>query len=206
MAQLADHQLMTLVELAALNGAGDEVADGGEERAVLRAERARPVGADAENAVGAAVAPGDHRAHAADAAMVLKIPGNGKAELAGEVGNDDGPGKIEDVPRIVAVFPRGHDRADAALLPAKTGAQQQVGVAGQEFEDLNEIDRQCTRDRVRHVLEQPFDVGFNECPLAELGQRCLLPGAAADLVLQPHRFGDVVAQPDHAGGRAVLER
>src|SRR4029077_2187498 len=93
MAQLADHQLMTLVELAALNGAGDEVADGGEERAVLRAERARPVGADAENAVGAAVAPGDHRAHAADAAMVLKLPGNGKAGLPGGAGKVYGAGR-----------------------------------------------------------------------------------------------------------------
>ena len=75
MAHVADHQLVALFELAALDGAGEQVAGGGEEGGLLRAERPLFRGADAEDAIGAAVAAGDGHVHAAHAGVVLHILG-----------------------------------------------------------------------------------------------------------------------------------
>ena len=60
-AQFADHQLVALIELPALDRACDHVGDRGQERHVVVAETAPPGRVRAEHAIGAAVAPGDRR-------------------------------------------------------------------------------------------------------------------------------------------------
>ncbi len=89
-------------------------------------------------------------------------------------------------------------------LPAEAGAQQQVSVAGQQFEDLDEIDRQRERDRADGVVEQPLQIGLDQRALAELRQRFLLLDAAAQFRFEIETFGDVVAEPEHALGHPVL--
>ena len=100
---------------------------------------------------------------------------------------------------IVALF-RHDDRADAAFFPAEAGAQQQVGIAGHEFQHFDEIDRQGQRHGAHDVVQKPFDIGLGQRPLAKLRERFLLLGAAAQFLLQPDPLGDVVADADHAPG------
>ena len=70
---------MALLELAALDRAGEKVGDGGEERFVLRAEvRAGRGRADAQDAVSAPVTAGDRDVDAADASMILQIGATSK--------------------------------------------------------------------------------------------------------------------------------
>ena len=203
MAQLADHQLVAFLELPALDGAGDEIADGGKERGVLGAERPPLAGADAENAIGAAVAAGDGRAHAADAAVILKILWHGKACFGRKIGDDDGNRGVQGVAGVVAVLPRGDDRADEARLPAAAGAQEKVGVAGQELQNFDEIDRQGRRHRMHHVVEQRFEIAFRQGTLAELSERLLLFDAAAQLAFQIYSLAHVMADADHALRHAI---
>ena len=85
MAHIADHQLKTLFELAALDGAGEQIAGRGQERDVLRVEAPLFHGADAEDAIGAAVAAGDGHVHAAGAGVVLHVRRHLEAAFAGEI-------------------------------------------------------------------------------------------------------------------------
>ncbi len=196
---------MAVFELPALDGAGDQIADRGEEPRVLRAELALFVGADAEDAVGAAVAAGDRGADAADAAMIGQILRDREPRLGGEIRYDDGDGRIERVARIEAVVARGDDGTDETRLPAETGAQQEVGIAGQQFEHLDEIDRQRRRDRIDNVAQQRVEIAFHQGTLAELGERLLLSDAVAQFRLEIDPFSHVLADSYHAHGRAVLD-
>ena len=192
-AHVADHQFVALLELAALNGAGQDIGGGSEERGVLRAEMARLAGADAEDAVGAAVAAGNGHGHAADAVMILQIGRDGEPGFGGIIGGDDRRGGIQRIARIAIGVRRGQDRADQIRRPAEAGAQQQLGAAGQQFEDLDEVDRQRERDRRDGVVEQPLQIRLDQGALAELRQRLLLLGAAAQLAFEGATFSAVVA-------------
>ena len=195
---VADHQFVALLELAALNGAGEKIADGGKERSVLRAEGPHPGRRHAKDAVGAAVATGDGRMHAADAVVFLEIMRNLEPVFGGEIGDDDRRGRIQRDAGVGVGLRRRQCRPDEVGLPAEAGAQYQLGAAGKKLEDLDEFDRQRQRDGADRIVEQPFEIGLGQRALAELSQRLLLLGAAAQLVLEIDPLGDVVAQADHA--------
>jgi hypothetical protein len=105
----ADHQFVALLELAALNGAGQDIGGGGEERGVLRAEMARLAATDAEDAVGAAVAAGNGHGHAADAVMILQIGRDREPGLGRIIRGEDRRGGIQREVRVAAGVRRGHD-------------------------------------------------------------------------------------------------
>ena len=71
-AQLADHQLMALVQLPALDRPRHHVRDRGQERDVIVVVLAPFVRVRAEHAIGAAVAAGDRRGDAADDSVVVQ--------------------------------------------------------------------------------------------------------------------------------------
>src|SRR5271168_5104237 len=141
MPEFADHQFVALLQLAALNGAGHEVGDGGKERTVLLAEVSLLAGADAENAVSPAVTAGDNDAHAADTAVTAKVLWGRKSRLSGKICGNHRDCDTQNMPRIAVVFFRHHDRANKVFLPAKTGAQQKIIVARHELQDFDEVDR-----------------------------------------------------------------
>ncbi len=74
-------------------------------------------------------------------------------------------------------------------VPAEAGAQHQLAAAGQQLQNLDEVDRQRQCDRQDGIVEQPLEIGLGQCPLAELRQRFLLLGAAAQLVFEIDPIG-----------------
>src|SRR5271156_7249079 len=86
---------MALLELAALDRAGEQIAEGGQERSVLRAEGPWLDRGNPKEAVGAAVTAGDSHMHAADAVVVLEIARDLEPLLGGEIGDDDRRGRIQ---------------------------------------------------------------------------------------------------------------
>ena len=188
MAHIADHQLVALLELAALDGAGEQIASGGEERDVLRVEMPLFHGADAEDAIGAAVAAGDGHVHAARAGVVLHVARHLEPAFAGKFVDDHRDGGIQSEARVAVRFADRQNRADDVTLPAEAGAQQQLAIARQQFEDFDEVDRKRQRDGAHRIVEQPLQIGLDERALAELRQRFLLLGAAAQLIFE---IGDV---------------
>src|SRR6202034_3343769 len=73
MPHVADHQLMTLLELPALDRASEHIGHRGEERYFMLAENPLMQRAHPKDAVSAAVATGDRDAKAAHAFMVFQI-------------------------------------------------------------------------------------------------------------------------------------
>ena len=71
-AQLADHQLMALIKLSALDGARQDVRDGCKERHVVVIELAPPGGMRAEHAIGTPVTSRDRRGQSAHDAVPLQ--------------------------------------------------------------------------------------------------------------------------------------
>ena len=195
---------MALFELAALNGAGEKIGDGGEEHRLLRGKAPLLAAANAENAVSAAVAAGDGDVHAAGAIVVLQIGRDREPLLAGKILDHGWHGGFQREAGEAAGLRHRHHRADEIALPAEAGAQQQLAVAGQKFEDFDEIDRQRERHGRDRVVEQPLDIGLGQRPLAELGERFLLLGAATQLVLETDPPRHIVAETRHALGFAAF--
>src|SRR5205823_2065846 len=95
MPHVADHQFMTLLELTALDGASQQIADGGEKRNVLWMKAPPLCGANAENAVGPAFAPGDGYGDAAFATVVVQVTRHLESVFIGEIGDDNRRGRIQ---------------------------------------------------------------------------------------------------------------
>ena len=166
-AQFADHQLVALVRLAALDRARDHVGDRAEERDVVLAEAAPPRRVRAEHAVGAAVASGDRHAHAAVDAVIEQQRGRLEARLGFQIEDDHRPAGGERVAAMRMAAGRLVRGADQPLAPAVAGAQQQLGIARHQLEDFHELDVEDLRDGRDHVVEQLLQIGLGERLLAE---------------------------------------
>ena len=203
-AQFADHQLVALIRLAALDRAGDQVGDRDEERHVVLAEAAPPRGVRAEHAIGAPVAPGDRHAHAAVDAVVAQQRRDLEARLGFEIGDDHRPAGRQRVARLRMAAGRFVRGADSARAPAEAGAQQELGVARHQFEDLHELDVENLGDRRDDLVEQRLQIGFGERALAEPRHDLLLLGADAQFAQQLLPVGHVAADAEEPHDRAVL--
>src|SRR4029077_1235289 len=89
--------------------------------------------------------------------------------------------------------------------PTIPGSQQQLGIAGQQFQDLDEIDIDRQSNRAVRVFEEPLQIRLRECPLAKLRQGFLLLDPAAQLNFEIGALGYVVAQTDDASGGTALD-
>src|SRR4029077_2628001 len=88
MPHVADHQFVALFKLAALNSAGQKVADRSQKRNVLRIKSSFLAGTDAEDAIGPAVAAGDAHGHAALAVVIRQIAWHLESRLGVEIVDD----------------------------------------------------------------------------------------------------------------------
>ena len=94
--------------------------------------------------------------------------------------------------------------ADQAVAPAAAGAQQQLGVARHQLEDLHELDVEDVRDGRDHLVEQLLQVGLGERLLAEARDRLLLLGAHAQFAQQLLPVGHVAAGAEQTHRLAVF--
>ncbi len=71
-AQFADHHFMTMIELAAPNGAGQHVCYGGHKRSIIIVESDEPCRVSADHAIGPPILSGDRHADATSDTMVVQ--------------------------------------------------------------------------------------------------------------------------------------
>ena len=71
-----------------------------------------------------------------------------------------------------------------AEFQPKPARNKQFRIAGKQFEDFHEIDRQRDCNRADRVGEQLFQIALRQSAFTELRQRLKLPHAAAQLGLE----------------------
>ncbi len=140
MPQLADHQLLALIELTALDRAGDHVGDGSQERHVGLGELAQLRGVRADDAIGTAVAPRDRARQTGYDAMVVQQRRTLEPCFRREVLDDDRTTGCNREAGLRTADRRDVRPAYQVRLPADAGPQHQFGIARHEFEDLDEFD------------------------------------------------------------------
>ena len=89
--------------------------------------------------------------------------------------------------------------ADQARLPADARAQQQLGIARHEFQDLDEFDVEHRGDDDGGVVKKCLEVGLRQRALAKPCDGLLLARAMAQFAVQFDAVGDVAAGAEHLG-------
>jgi len=94
---------------------------------------------------------------------------------------DDGhrPARGEHVAGLRMAAGRLVRSADETFAPADARAQQKLGVAGHQFEDLHELDIEDLREGGDDLVEQRLQIGIGQRALAEPRENFLLLGAYA---------------------------
>ena len=100
---------------------------------------------------------------------------------------------------VVKIVPT---RSDFQPKPARNMSSPPPGRSSRTLTKSTDSDE---RDGAHGVVEQPFEIGLGQRALAELSQRFLVLGAAAQLVFQVDAPGNVVAEADDARGGAVCD-
>ena len=90
-------------------------------------------------------------------------------------------------------------------LPSDAGTQQQLGVAGDQLQDLHQFDVENVPDGRDDFVEEFLQIAVGQCALAEPRQRFLLARANANLAVDAQPFGDVAAHAEHLHRGAVLD-
>ena len=106
----------------------------------------------AKDAISAAVAAGDRDANAAHAFMVFQIGRDLKPLFLGIVVSHHRHSGIERIAGIAVGGRGGQDRSNHIFLPAKPGTKHELGIARQQFEDFDEIDRERECDGADGVI------------------------------------------------------
>jgi hypothetical protein len=145
----------------------------------VRAENPLMQRAHTKDAVSAAVAAGDRDAKAAHAFMVLQIARDLKPLFLEIVVSHHRHRGIECKTGIAIGSRCGQDRSNHFLLPAKPGTKHELGIARQQFEDFDKIDRERERDGADGIVQEPLKIGLRQRSLGKLRQRLLLLDAAA---------------------------
>jgi hypothetical protein len=159
----------------------------------------------AEHAIGAAVAAGDRRGDAADDLLVAQQLRSNEPGFGCEVLHDDRAPRCE---RVAGMrLPSGRDVGgpDHRGRPSDAGAQQHLGVARHQLQNLDQLDVEDVGDRGDHLFEEFLQVAFGQRPFAQPRDRLLLARTHADLAIDPQSLGHVPAQAEHLHGRAVLD-
>src|SRR3954454_2524225 len=91
MPQLADHQLMALIELSPLDRSGNDVCNRRDEGGIVIVKFALLRAVCPQDAIGAAVAAGDRRSDAADDAMLMQQRVPKESAFLLQIFRNDGP-------------------------------------------------------------------------------------------------------------------
>jgi hypothetical protein len=205
MAQLADHQLVTLVQLAALDRAGDHVGDRGQKRDVVLAEGPRPGRVHAEHPIGAAVASRDRDGEPAHHAMLMQQRLAGESRFRRQVLHDHRTAGGEREAGLRAPVGRHQRGSHQARLPTGSRPEQKLGVARDQLEDLHQFHVQRGRDGLDRIVEEPLQAELGQCLGAQPRHRLLLAGADAELAMHPGAVGHVAANAEQLHRHVALD-
>lgn len=175
----------------ALDRRGEDVRQCLHEQDVGAAEFAalRTVGADHAPR---AVAPLHHDAQPARDAILEEVRGRGKAGFRCEVLDDErrASRRAQRIGREGAGVRADQRPADAPLPPSLTGAQDEAAVLRLEFENVAEFDVEPARHERGGGMEEVGPRRPGQRVLAKVGDRLLLAGRRAELLLGTVRFLD----------------
>jgi hypothetical protein len=93
---------------------------------------------------------------------------------------------------------------DEPRLPTYARAQQHLGIARRQFENLDKLDVQHRRDHERGLVEEGLEISLHQRALAKPCDGLLLARAPLQLPVQLHPVGNIPAGPGHAGRFAIL--
>ena len=204
MAQLADHELVTLIELAALDRAGDHVGDCGQERDIVLAEAPPPGRVRTEHPIGASVAARDRDGEPADGAVLAQQRLPAKSGLGREIVDDHRAPGGERIAGLRIAVGRQQRGPDQAGIPSGPGPQQELGVAGNKLEDLHQFDIKRVGDGLDAIIEEALQAELGQRLGGESCHRFLLLGADAKLAMVLGAVGHLAAEAEQLHRRARL--
>src|SRR5206468_5390015 len=126
----------------------------------------------------------------ADDAMLFEVGRRGESGFGGQIFNDQGTGGAEGVPAERAAIGGDECPADTSVPPSFACAQHQVAMLRLQLEDVTELDVEAAGDERRGGVEELGARDSGQRLLAEMGDRFLLAGRRAQLLLGAARFLD----------------